>query len=187
MKAFNCYAAEMIPIRMTIAIIVIAAVATMFAIGYHNFSISNAEHEIASEWMVVESKLYSMLGSGVARDLNIPGDAEGTKRVHTFYFPSNMMFFSFGVDPDPDANGVLESDLTADGALVCYQLYGSSKHIIWLEKEFLFREGMFSGDQWIINEEGFIIDCSGLSTITFELVKDGGTEFILIQATDAYS
>ena len=187
MRQLNIYAAEFIPIRMIISIAIVGAIAALVAVGYMNFSMTNAEHQVESEWLSLQSELYSMLGSGVARDLESSEGTEGTKRVHTFYLPDNLIYLAFGVDPDPHNTGVLETGLTEGGTVVCYQISGCSKHVEWLDDQFCFREGFLEGEEWKLGEQGFIIDSGGVSTIAFELVEKSGEEYLLIQATDSYT
>ena len=187
MRQLNIYAAEFIPIRMIISIAIVGAIAALVAVGYMNFSMTNAEHQVESEWLSLQSELYSLLGSGVARDVDLPGDTEGTKRVHTFHLPDNLVYLAFGVDPDSDNNGILEAGLDENGAVICYQISGCSKHVEWLDDQFCFREGYLEGEEWKLGEQGFIIDSGGVSTIAFELVEQAGDEYLLIQATDSYT
>jgi len=187
MNRLNNYAAEFIPIRLLISIAIIAAIAALFAFGYTTFSKTNAEHQVNNEWLTLESELSSMLGGGVPRDLDASEATEGTKRVHTFYLPDDLVFLAFGVDPDKDNNGVLETGFDENGAIVCYQISGCSKHIEWLDEPFNFCEGILVDDTWMLHDQGFILDSGGVSTITFELVKQSGNEYFLIQATDSYT
>jgi len=158
----------------------------MVAFGYMNLNIILSENHVESECCALESKLQTMVASGVARDVYEINAAEGTKRAHTFYLPDNLIYLSFGVDPDPDNNGVLKTGLTENGAVIFYKINGGSKKVIWLDDDFKFREGEYDGDKWVINGlgQGLIIKDSGRATLNFEYVEKNHNAYILIQSND---
>jgi len=186
MRKLDDIAADMIPIRLIISISIVAAITAMLAFGYINLRIIMSENHMENECRTIESKFQTMLASGIARDINEINAAEGTKRVHTFDLPDNLNYIAFGVDPDPDNNGVLETGLTENGAVIYYKIDGGSKKVIWLDNDFKIREGKYDGDKWIINNhgEGHIIQGSGHTTLNFEYVKTFNDYYILIQSTD---
>jgi len=183
-------AAEMIPIRLTISIAIVAAIVVMAAIGYNFFSIANAENQIENEFRTLQSSLYSMIGSGVARNVYEINVNEETKRVQTLNLPGNLVYLAFGVDPDPHNNGVLSTGLTENGSMICYQVSGGGKHILWLPGDQMqFREGIFTDDKWVINGDGqgFILTQGGTTVLTFELVQQNSKVYILIHSTDTFN
>ena len=186
MRKLDNIAADMIPIRLIISIAIVAAITAMLAFGYINLRIVLSENHIENECRSLESKFQTMIASGVARNVNELNAAEGTKRVHSFDLPDNLIYLSFGVDPDPDNNGILETGLTDNGAVIFYKIQGGSKKVIWLDDDFKIREGEFDGDKWIIKGlgEGFIIQSPGGSTLNFEYVERMNNYYILIQSTD---
>jgi len=187
MRRKNDFAAEMIPIRLIISIAIIAAIALMIGVGFRNLSITLAENQIEIECRTLESKLYTMMGSGVARDVDEINAGEGTKRSITFNLPDSLMYLAFGVDPDPDNDGELETGLTENGSAIFYRVSGGSKHVLWLtQDEYRFREGKYIDGKWVINGDGqgYIITSGGSTTLTFELVQKNHEIYILIQATD---
>jgi len=190
-KQLDTVAAEMIPIRMIISIAIIAAIGALVGVAYWNFSITASEHQVENDCSALESQLYTMIGSGVARDVDEINVGEGTMRSQTFFLPDSLIYLSFGVDPDPDNNGVLETGLTENGAIICYQASGGSKHIFWLPKDQMrFREGSYDTllSKWVINGDGqgYILTGSGKSTVLCELVEKNDELFILIHATDTF-
>jgi len=187
MRSFDTYAAEFIPIRLMLSIAIVAAISGLLAVGYTNFSVTNTEHQVENQWLSLQSELYSLLGSGVARDVDVPGDSAGTKRVYTFDLPDNLVYLAFGVDPDTDNNGMLQTGLTEEGAVLCYKVEGGSKHIKWLDDQFCFREGLLGNGEWDLVNQGFILDSSGVSTLTFELVQQQGKQYLLIHSSDSYT
>ena len=97
-----------------------------------------------------------------------------------------MIYLSFGVDPDPNNNGELQTGLTENGSTIFYRVAGGSKHVLWFEDEYRFREGIYTDGKWVINDDGqgYIITCGGKTTLTFELVLKNHETYILIHATD---
>jgi len=187
MRESNEFASEIIPIRLLISIAIISAIAVMLTIGYNNLNVIFAENNIENECRSLESKLYTMIGSGVARDLDEIDASEGTKRVHAFSLPSNIVYLSFGVDPDPENCGILKTGLTCNGSVIFYKVQGGSKHAMWLsEEKYRFREGKYIENSWAVNGDGqgFIMSKSGKTSLIFELVKENTDISILIQAND---
>jgi len=186
MRKSDNIASEMIPIRLIISITVIAAIAVIIAIAYNNLSITLAENQIENDCRTLESKLYTMMSSGVAREVDDINDGEGTKRVHNFDLPGNLIYLAFGVDPDPNNCGILKTGLTEAGSAIFYRVGSGSKHAIWLSEELKFREGNYTDNKWIINGDGqgFIITSGGKTTLVFELVQKNDERYILIQSND---
>jgi len=187
MRKKDNVASETIPIRLIISIAVIAAIAVMVAVGYSNLSVTLAENQVENECKTLESKLYTMMGSGIARDVDEVNASEGTKRINTFDLPDSLIYLAFGVDPDSDNDGILKTGLTRDGSVIFYKVEGGSKHVVWFpEGEFEFREGNYTENKWVINGDGqgFIIIQGGKTTLTFELVQKNHNIYILIQGND---
>ncbi|MFO7676994.1 MAG: hypothetical protein R6V50_01220 [Thermoplasmatota archaeon] len=190
-RRFDCYAAEMIPIRMIISIGIIAGISLLLAVGYATMSVKHAENMIKNDILSLQSQLYLMTATGTPRDVDEIAAAEGTKRVQIFTLPSSIQYLSFGVDPDKNNTGILSPGLDEDGAVIFYKVSGSSKNVIWLsQNQIRFREGVFNQtkNSWDINKEpqGFILESPGEVKISFELVKQQDEFYILIQATDIY-
>jgi len=187
MRKIDNTASEMIPIRLIISIAVMAAIAFMLASGYNNLSITLSENQIENQYITLESKLYTMLASGVTRDVDELNAGDGTMRTHTFDLPDSIIYLAFGIDPDPNNNGELTTGLTDDGSAVFYKVSNGNKHVIWLSwDDFRFREGNNTNGKWIINndEQGFILRNNGQTTLTFELVQKNHERYVLIHAND---
>jgi len=187
MKKIDDIAADMIPIRLIMSIVIIAAVTLLVAFGYMNFRISSAENKVEQECRAIESKLFSMIASGVARDVDELNADDGTIRSCSMNLPDNLIYLSFGVDPDPDNDGDLDTGLTVNGSVMFYRVDGGSKKAVWLDDDFKFREGLFFGNKWIINGDGqgFILKSGGKSSLIFELVKKNNESFVLIHKNDS--
>ena len=187
MKKIDNTASEVIPIRLIISIAIMAAIAFMLAVGYNNLSITLSENQIENQYITLESKLYTMLASGVTRDVDELNAGDGTMRTHTFDLPDNIVYLAFGIDPDPSNDGELTTGLTDDGSAVFYKVSNGNKHVIWISGDgFRFREGNNTNGKWIINndEQGFILRNSGKTTLTFELVQKNHERYVLILAND---
>lgn len=186
MRKTNDIASDMLPIRLIISIAVVSAVTLMVFFGFLNLRVVLAENQIKNDCNTLESKIHTMVSSGVPRDIDESGAGDGTKRVQTFNIPDNIVFLSFGVDPDEDNDGFLETGLTENGATIYYKVQGGSKQVIWLDKEFRFREGILENNKWIINGggEGLILKNSGEVVLNFEFVEKNHKTYILIRSND---
>jgi len=185
-RRFDTTATEMIPIRMIISIAVVAAIALMVAIGFHNQQITASEHELESECRTLQSSLYTLISGGVARDLDEGEAPSGTTRVQTFTLPNNLIYLAFGVDPNPENDGQLTTGLTNSGNVIVYQVSSGGKQVFWLSQDMIpFREGYFHDNRWDVHEDqGLILITGGTTTLVFELVKRNHIQYILLHATD---
>jgi hypothetical protein len=176
----------MIPIRLIISIAIVAAIFLMVAFGFMYLRVVLAENQVENSCATLEGKILTMLSSGIPRDVDEIGAGDGTKRIHSLDLPDNLIFLAFGVDPDSDNDGIYETGLTENGAAIFYKIEGGSKKVIWLNKDFKFREGKYDGDKWILNDggQGYIITSIGEQTLNFELVEKSSLTYILIHAND---
>lgn len=186
LRKFDDVAADMIPIRLIISVSVIAAISFIVFFGLINLRIVLAENQIENECRSIESKLYSMIENGVSRDVDENGAGDGTRRIHSFDLPDNVVYLSFGVDPDKDNAGFLKSGLTSDGCVIFYKVDGGSKKVIWLNENFRLREGKIENDKWILNIplQGYIITNSGSFTLNFEFVEKNHGTYVLVHGND---
>ena len=158
----------------------------MVFFGYKNLSITSSENNVEQECREIESELYSMVSSGVARNLSDIGSDQGTIRSCCMNLPDNLVYLSFGVDPDPKNNGNYQSGLTLNGSCIFYKIDGGSKKVIWLDESFKFREGKLFSDKWFLKGlgQGYIIRGGGKVNLVFELVKKDEELLILIHGND---
>jgi len=185
MRKIDTIAADMIPIRLIISLAVVASISMLVGFGFLNLKISNSEDDVECQMNNIQSKMYNMIASGIARDVDEVDASDGTKRRITLSLPDNLAFIGFGVDPDENNDGVLKSGLTDQGNVIFYKIHGGSKKVIWFENKIRFREGKINGDKWVLNNppQGFIIS-KGETTIVFELVERFNEKYILIQCND---
>lgn len=187
MKKLNNFAIEFIPIRLIISIILIGFISSLILTGFLKINIITSENQIENQCRLLESKLITMVVSGVARNLDLINSTEGTKRSQVFILPDNLIYLSFGVDPEPDNNGILTTGLTNNGSAIFYKVDGGNKKVIWLDsKKFHFREGFFINNKWYINGkgQGLILIKNGTVKLIFELVQKNDEIYILIHLTD---
>lgn len=187
-------AADVLPIRLIVSIAIIAAVTGITGFGLYNMSITSSENQVDHECKDLISSLNSMVEKGEPRELYDLDDL-GSTRVEEFTLPDNLLYISFGMDPDPLNNGKLRSSLEGKGNVIFYKVEGGSKKAIWLDEDFKFREGILyskNPDKWIMlppslfAPTGYVIQDGGGTTITFELVKYNNENLILIHATDEF-
>lgn len=182
----NSYAADMIPMRLIISITVISVLTTFLVSGFYNVHKEFDENQLQNECSILQSKLFTMVQSGICRETDNLFFMEGTKRMYTLNLPSSLSYFAFGVDPDPDNDGVLTTGLTCDGSVIVYKIDGGTKKTFWLPEEIRFREGKYDNGRWIMNEaeQGFIVLDAGITTIIFELIETYGKTCVLIHGND---
>ena len=179
--------ATFIPMRVMISIVLAAIIVAIAYVGLHNAMKEKEVSNVKKQCEELVAMLSTMVKSGDARNVENPFDSPGDTREYNFSLPSSLVYIGFGVDPDPDNDGVLESGLTYEGNCIFYRIEGRSKEVIWLEESIKFREGKYENGIWILREpEGYIIDGGGKTTLIFELIEKKGEKYILIHAEDKY-
>lgn len=176
-----------IPMRALMSIVMVGIIVGLTFIGIQHVAKISAEKQVERECNNLISSISTMVASGDARDILNPQDARGDSRNITLDLPSKLIYLGLGVDPDPDNNGMLESNLTANGSCIVYKIEGMGKRVIWLDSNIEFREGIEEDGRWVINnpEQGFVIKKGGKYDVTFELVEDAHkTKYVLILAND---
>lgn len=174
MRKLDSQAADILPIRLIISISFIAAILVFLVIGLGNIQQILEEQEIQHACSIIQSKLSSLITSGIPRDIDDIDSKEGSKRIYTLHLPDDIVFLAFGVDPDTTNN------LTENGCLIVYKLSNGFKKIIWLPEGIRLRAGLYNDGRWIPSEKGFILDKKGATTLIFELVEKDNIEYILI-------
>lgn len=174
-----------VPMRILLSIFVMVAIVGLAFMGLQNSMKVANEKRVERECNELISMLLIMIESS-ARDINDQQDIHGTIRVKEFDLPDKLLYIGFGVDPDPDNDGILESGLTNNGSCIFYKVEGMSKKVIWLDSKIKFREGENKNGKWEIKmpEQGFIIKKGGKIKISFELVENSFDRYILILAED---
>jgi len=86
--------------------------------------------------------------------------------------PERLEYLSFGVDPDPDNNGILNDTplvlVTDNGDMIYYKLTGDGKRLVHI------REGELVNGRWLSRSvDGLgqaVVLTGGSQSVTFELV-----------------
>ena len=177
--------AVFIPMRVLMSIVVMAAIVGLAFIGLQNAKKVAAEKQVESECDELISMLLTMV-EGDVRDVNNLQDIQGSTRTKEFNLPSELVYIGFGVDPDPDNDGKLESKLVSNGSCIFYKIERRSKKVIWLDDNIKFREGKNENGRWEIKEpeQGFVIERGGKLKISFEFVEDFFDKYVLVLAED---
>lgn len=193
-KKLDNKAVDFLPMRIIVSIAIITAITGLTAYGLYSASINNSENQIDQQCKELISSLSSMAARGEPRDNSNINDGIGSIRVKEFNLPNNLLYLSFGVDPDPNNDGKLKTGLTEEGNVIFYRVEGGSKKTIWLDEHIKFREGVyieiFGG--WflipgLIHPTGHIIEEGGTTSITFEYIILNNESYVLIQSDDGYS
>ena len=189
MKPVDSFAAEMIPIRLLISIVIVAAIAALVWVGIGMLRTNLAQHQVEQECRDLVSSLETLGRSGSPRDLQDELAAAGTARIQTLNLPDNLVYLSFGGDPDTENTGLLRPQISGDGAVIVYKVQGGSKQVLWLPPGMYgFREGYLSNTTWTLKEGSacYILTHGGTSTLLFELVKKNHAMYILIHGNDGF-
>ncbi len=187
MRPVDSFAAEMIPVRLLISIVIIAAIVVLIWVGMDKLRTDQANNQVEQQCRDLVSSLETMVRSGAPRDLNEGFAPAGTTRVQTLVLPDTLVFLCFGGDPDSENTGVLQPQISEDGSLIVYKVQGSSKQVLWLPQGMCgFREGSFSNSMWTLkgDSESFILTHGGTSSLVFELVEKNHETYILIHGND---
>jgi type II secretory pathway pseudopilin PulG len=183
MRTIDSFAAEMIPIRLLVSIAIVAAVAVLVGIGMGMLRTNLAQQQVEQECSDLLSSLDTMVQSGAPRDLEEGLAAAGTMRVQSLVLPDNLLYISFGGDPDAANTGVLHPLVSEDGSVIVYKVQDGSKQFIWLPRGiYRFREGYLSNHTWTLvgDGESYILNHGGTCTLVFELVEKNHKIYILI-------
>ncbi len=179
--------AAFIPVRVMISIAIGAAIVGLVCLGFQQAQKTSAQSQVERECNRLLSSLSTMRTSGDARNIDNPFSSPGERRAIQLELSSKLSYIGFGVNPDDDHDGYLESGLTSNGSCIFYKVEGMSEQVIWDVGDIKFREGEKTDDRWTINQpsQGYVIKGGGTYRVTFELVRDASnTKYVLIRAND---
>jgi len=181
MRGFDARAVEMVPIRVIMSLAIIGAILGVWAVGVYVLEPTLASQRLREECEGLAGELASLVQGGAPRDLRDLSSPLGTRRVVSLEVPSGCVYVSFGGDPDPDGDGVLDSGVTGSGAMVVFLVQGASKEVVWLSEPAVgFRAGVFNGQRYRLGQGGLVLRGGGRTVLTFELVRDAVDMFILV-------
>lgn len=171
-------AAEFIPIRLMISVVVIAAISFLIFTGFHSIQSSSELDTFENELQMMRSEISLLYATGEARDLDDPFAPTGTTRVFSFQIPLSVTSLSFGV-PLPVSESVQE-EIGSSG--IFYLCDGGAQHVVWCDSQVVFQKGVSQNARWITDGSTPIYSfCSPCEiNVTFELVSQTGQRFILI-------
>lgn len=171
---------ETIPLKIVVYTIIIGVILGMTMLGMSNLTPKNTENSMEKQLGKLKVSV-ELMQYGSARSLGDPSAPAGNIRSFTLDIPDSIEYVSFGVDPDPDSNGILGDTppgLTTDsGDVIYYRVRGGGKNRIPLDPGVQLREGEEAGGVFVPAEsgglqQGFVMTGAGVHRITFELVFD---------------
>ncbi|NOR59561.1 MAG: hypothetical protein GQ469_02880, partial [Methanosarcinales archaeon] len=182
---------DTIPLKLVVYLILVGIIIALTAIGLKNAGPPMDGALMERQLGGVKSGL-ELMQSGYARDLSDPYAATGNIRSFDLVLPERLEYLSFGVDPDPDNNGILNDTppglVTDNGDVIYYKLRGDGKRLIKLHDLVHIREGELVNGKWLSRSvDGLgqaVVLTGGSQSVTFELVYDRGTTYTLSYLTD---
>ncbi len=182
---------DTVPLKLVVYLVLVGVIIAIAAIGLKNAGPPMDEALIQRQMGELKSS-FQQMQSGYARDLVDPYAPTGNIRNFDLVLPDSLEYICFGVDPDPDNNGILTDTPpgleTDDGNVIYYKLTGGSKTLVKLDNSVHLREGVFSGGLWAPNvvdglQQALVIR-GGSQSVTFELVYSRGDVYTLSHLTD---
>ncbi len=182
---------DTVPLKLVVYLILVGVIIAIAAIGLKNAG-PQMDAALMERQMGEFKSSFKQMQSGYARDISDPYAPTGNIRNFDMVLPDSLEYISFGVDPDPDNNGILTDTPpgleTDDGNVIFYKLMGGSKTLIKLDDSVQLREGVLSGGRWAPNvvdglQQAMVIKGDSQS-VTFELVYDRGDVYTMSHLTD---
>ncbi len=182
---------DTIPLKLVVYLVLVGIIIALTAIGLKNAGPPMDGALMERQLGGVKSGI-ELMQSGYARDLSDPYAATGNIRNFDLVLPERLEYLSFGVDPDPDNNGILNDTppglVTDNGDVIYYKLRGDGKRLIKLQDSVHIREGELANGRWLSRSvDGLgqaVVLTGGSQSVTFELVYDRGTTYTLSHLTD---
>lgn len=171
-------AAEFIPIRLMISVVVIAAISFLIFTGLQSIQSSSEADAFENEIHMIRSEISLLYATGEQRDLDDPFAPTGTKRVFHIHIPSSVTHLSFGSFISA-SNGAQDADASSG---IFYTRIDGTQKVIWCEDQVVFRKGILLDSRWTTDGSSPVFSFSSLCEInvTFELVSQAGQRFVLI-------
>lgn len=181
MRPLDGWGIEMVPIRVVMSLAIIGAILGVWAMGVYVLEPTLASQRLRGECEGIAAELVSLVRGGTPRDLRDPMAGLGTRRVIPMEVPKGCVFVSFGGDPDPDGDGVLDAGVTGTGAVIVFLVQGASKEVVWLlDQDVGFRSGVFDEERFLLGTGSLILEKEGRTMLAFELVRDSENMYILV-------
>lgn len=182
---------DTIPLKLVVYLALVGIIIALTAIGLKNAGPPMDGALMERQLGEVRSGI-ELMQSGYARDLSDPYAPTGNTRSFELVLPERLEYLSFGVDPDPDNNGILTDTppglVTDNGDVIYYKLRGDGKRLVKLRDSVHIREGELVNGRWLPRSvDGLrqaVVLTGGSQSVTFELVYDRGTTYTLSHLTD---
>ena len=182
--------ADTIPLKLVVYLSIVGIIIVIVAIGLKNAQPPMDTAIMERQIEEVKSSI-EIMQTGYSRPISDPQAPTGNIRSFELVLPDNLEYISFGVDPDPDNNGILKNTppglITDDGDVVYFKLRYTGKIRVKLDDNVHFREGILNDGHWTINEphQGVVLTGNSQSVV-FELVNDGGNVYTISHLTDDF-
>ncbi len=169
-----------IPLRLVVYVILTGAIVALVIFGLSHIYPGITANTMEKQLGDIAVSLNTMQNGG-ARNLVDPASPTGNIRTFKIIVPDEVVYVSFGADPDPDNDGNLTNTalglLTERGNVMFYRSEKGGKTRIPLDDIIEIREGVLEDGRWVVNNEGgkqygVVLQGKGISEITFELVYD---------------
>ena len=183
--------ADTIPLKLVVYLAIMGIIILMVAMGLKNAQPPMNTAIIDRQMEKLKSSI-EIMQTGYSRPISDPQASTGNIRSFELVLPDSLEYISFGVDPDPDNNGILNDKppglITDDGDVVYVKLRNTGKILVKLDDNVHIREGVLMDGRWNINEphQGVVLTGNSQSVI-FELVNDGGNVYTISHLTDDFN
>jgi len=183
--------ADTIPLKLVVYLAIMGIIILMVAMGLKNAQPPMNTAIIDRQMEKLKSSI-EIMQTGYSRPISDPQASTGNIRSFELVLPDSLEYISFGVDPDPDNNGILNDKppglITDDGDVVYVKLRNTGKILVKLDDNVHIREGVLIDGRWNINEphQGVVLTGNSQSVI-FELVNDGGNVYTISHLTDDFN
>ena len=97
---------DTVPLKLIVYLVLVGVIIAMVAVGLKNAG-PPMDAALMERQMGELKTSFQQMQSGYARDLGDPYAPIGNIRSFDLVLPDSLEYLCFGVDPDPDNNGIL--------------------------------------------------------------------------------
>lgn len=181
MISMNVDAAELIPVRLIMSVVIIGVISVLFTSGMITLHHQTSNHRLEQQINDFEASIQVLIQQGSARDVYDPLSANGSKRTFLFHLPHNIEFLSFGGDPSMQK---LENETINNQMMtgIFYQFDGKTKQVFWMDYSNGMLRGHLEENRWIPTKipDPLVITQSGSVTLNVELIEMGDEQYLLM-------
>ena len=176
----NSFGSEMIPIRLIITISVITIISVFTVQGFNQYRLVRQEQMFTESLSIVQKNIEAMVRTGQPRDINDIHSSNGTKQVHQFLLPPIITNITFGYNPSISHQ---QQEFYQQNAITFFSQH-SGQQILWCDEQYSFIKGVYNNTKktWMPDDSHPMLHISGRGKVqlTFELITDGSSLFVLI-------